>query len=62
MYTIVKYPTKEILATLPNYSTATSYLVKLSDDLKAKGEVIELTETFLTIKGETEIVYSIEAI
>jgi hypothetical protein len=61
MFTIVKYPTKEIVATLPGYQTATSYLVKLSDDLKAKGEAVELTETFLTIKGETEIVYSIEA-
>jgi len=61
MFTIVKYPTKEIVATSPNYQTATSYLVKLSDDLKANGEVIELTETFLTIQGETGIVYSIEA-
>ena len=62
MFTIVKYPTKEIVTTLLSYSMATSFLVKLSDDLKSKGEAIELTETFLTIKGETEIVYSIEAI
>lgn len=62
MYTIVKYPTKEIVATLPTYQMATSYLVKLSEDLKSDGEAIELTETFLTVKGEKEIVYSIEAI
>lgn len=62
MFTIVKYPTKEIVATLPTYPMATSYLVKLSEDLKSEGEVVELTETFLTVKGEKEIVYSIEAI
>lgn len=62
MYTIVKYPTKEIVATLPNYPMATSYLQKLSSDLKLSGEVVELTETFLTVKGEVETVYSIEAI
>lgn len=62
MYTIVKYPTKEIVAALPTYQMATSYLLKLSEDLKSNGEVIELTETFLTVKGEKEIVYSIEAI
>ena len=62
MFTIVKYPTKEIVATLPTYPMATAYLVKLSEDLKSDGEVIELTETFLTVKGEKEIVYSIEAV
>lgn len=62
MFTIVKYPTKEIVATLPTYPMATSYLVKLSEDLKSGGEVTEVTETFLTVHGEKEIVYSIEAV
>lgn len=62
MFTIVEYPTKEIVATLPTYRIATAYLIMLSEIVRPEGEVVELTETFLTVKGEKEIVYSIEAI
>lgn len=61
MFNIIQYPENYKVYVGATFDAAKKYLAELAQAANDKGLKTELTETFLTIYGDNETVFSIEA-
>jgi len=61
MFNITQYPNKAKVYIGPSFEAAQAYLKEIATRSINGGFKIELTDTFLTVYGEMETVFSIEA-